>query len=59
MIDPKALSKEALYGSLDPTTLEWTDGVFTARSSRKTFPPDTHSRESIMNAHRCMSHTQL
>ena len=30
VIDPKALSKEALYGSLDPTTLEWTDGVFTA-----------------------------
>ena len=24
VIDPKALSKEALYGSLDPTTLEWT-----------------------------------
>lgn len=21
--------KESLYGSLDPTTLEWTDGVFT------------------------------
>lgn len=21
--------KEALYGSLDPTTLEWTDGIFT------------------------------
>jgi dynein cytoplasmic 1 heavy chain len=28
-IDPKALSKEELYGTLDPTTLEWTDGVFT------------------------------
>lgn len=23
------LGKEALYGSLDPTTLEWTDGIFT------------------------------
>ena len=24
IIDPKAISKKALYGSLDPTTLEWT-----------------------------------
>eukprot|EP01054_Gregarina_sp_Poly1_P003174 Gregarina_sp_Poly_1__3173@NODE_18_length_21885_cov_39_980383_g16_i0_p1_GENE_NODE_18_length_21885_cov_39_980383_g16_i0NODE_18_length_21885_cov_39_980383_g16_i0_p1_ORF_typecomplete_len4767_score865_14AAA_6/PF12774_7/1_5e149AAA_6/PF12774_7/8_3e02AAA_6/PF12774_7/9_7DHC_N2/PF08393_13/4_2e02DHC_N2/PF08393_13/9_6e02DHC_N2/PF08393_13/4_6e02DHC_N2/PF08393_13/2_6e02DHC_N2/PF08393_13/1_9e118AAA_8/PF12780_7/2_6e03AAA_8/PF12780_7/5_6e02AAA_8/PF12780_7/7_5AAA_8/PF12780_7/2_2e91DHC_N1/PF08385_12/1_1e85DHC_N1/P len=30
IIDPKALSKEQLYGKLDATTLEWTDGVFTA-----------------------------
>ncbi|CCI40158.1 unnamed protein product [Albugo candida] len=30
VIDPKALSKEHLYGSLDNTTLEWTDGVFTS-----------------------------
>ncbi|ETO34480.1 hypothetical protein RFI_02614, partial [Reticulomyxa filosa] len=29
-IDPKAINKEQLYGILDPTTLEWTDGVFTA-----------------------------
>lgn len=29
-IDPKAMNKEALYGSLDGTTLEWTDGVFTS-----------------------------
>jgi dynein heavy chain 1, cytosolic len=29
VIDPKAISKERLYGSLDGTTLEWTDGVFT------------------------------
>ncbi|KAI9911312.1 hypothetical protein PsorP6_009030 [Peronosclerospora sorghi] len=29
IIDPKALSKEHLYGVLDSTTLEWTDGVFT------------------------------
>ncbi len=29
-IDPKAIAKEQLYGILDPTTLEWTDGVFTA-----------------------------
>ncbi|KNC81233.1 hypothetical protein SARC_06434, partial [Sphaeroforma arctica JP610] len=29
VIDPKAISKEALYGSLDSTTREWTDGLFT------------------------------
>mmetsp|Transcript_12145 Transcript_12145/g.29873 ORF Transcript_12145/g.29873 Transcript_12145/m.29873 type:complete len:4768 (-) Transcript_12145:256-14559(-) len=29
IIDPKALSKDELYGTLDPTTLEWTNGVFT------------------------------
>ncbi|CAM9128550.1 unnamed protein product [Discosporangium mesarthrocarpum] len=29
VIDPKAIGKEALYGHLDPTTLEWTDGIFT------------------------------
>ncbi|OAQ30330.1 dynein heavy chain [Linnemannia elongata AG-77] len=29
VIDPKAMSKEALYGVLDPTTREWTDGLFT------------------------------
>lgn len=27
MIDPKAVEKEALYGVLDGTTLEWTDGM--------------------------------
>lgn len=29
VIDPKAMSKEALYGTLDPNTREWTDGLFT------------------------------
>ncbi|RHY29832.1 hypothetical protein DYB32_004823 [Aphanomyces invadans] len=29
VIDPKALSKEQLYGTLDNTTLEWSDGIFT------------------------------
>ncbi|KNC98573.1 uncharacterized protein SPPG_06258 [Spizellomyces punctatus DAOM BR117] len=29
VIDPKAMSKEALYGHMDPTTREWTDGLFT------------------------------
>ena len=29
LIDPKAITKDDLYGRLDSTTLEWTDGVFT------------------------------
>jgi len=29
VVDPKAISKDELYGKLDNTTLEWTDGVFT------------------------------
>jgi dynein heavy chain 1 len=29
VIDPKAINKDELYGKLDSTTLEWTDGVFT------------------------------
>lgn len=29
IVDPKAISKDELYGKLDNTTLEWTDGVFT------------------------------
>ncbi|KAI8810266.1 dynein heavy chain [Cladochytrium replicatum] len=29
VIDPKAMSKESLYGAMDPTTREWTDGLFT------------------------------
>ncbi|KAH8681293.1 dynein heavy chain, N-terminal region 1-domain-containing protein [Xylariales sp. PMI_506] len=29
IIDSKVMSKEALYGNLDPTTREWTDGLFT------------------------------
>jgi dynein heavy chain 1 len=29
VIDPKSISKEHLYGVLDNTTLEWTDGIFT------------------------------
>ena len=33
-IDPKAVSKERLYGSLDGTTLEWTDGIFTSALRR-------------------------
>lgn len=29
VIEPKSMSKTELYGRLDSTTLEWTDGVFT------------------------------
>ncbi|KZP00669.1 dynein heavy chain protein 1 [Calocera viscosa TUFC12733] len=29
VIDPKAIHKDALYGTLDATTREWTDGLFT------------------------------
>jgi hypothetical protein len=29
LLDAKAITKEELYGSLDATTLEWTDGIFT------------------------------
>jgi dynein heavy chain 1 len=29
VIDPKAISKDELYGNLDSTTREWTDGIFT------------------------------
>lgn len=34
LIDAKVMSKEALFGSLDPTTREWTDGLFTATLRR-------------------------
>ncbi|KAI9886106.1 MAG: Dynein heavy chain, cytoplasmic [Watsoniomyces obsoletus] len=30
IIDSKVMSKEALYGTLDSTTREWTDGLFTS-----------------------------
>jgi dynein heavy chain 1 len=30
VIDPKAISKDALYGTLDSTTREWNDGLFTS-----------------------------
>jgi dynein heavy chain 1 len=29
IIDPKAIKKDDLYGVLDNTTMEWTDGIFT------------------------------
>lgn len=30
LIEPKAISKDSLYGTLDVTTREWTDGLFTS-----------------------------
>jgi len=30
VIDPKAITKDELYGKLDNTTMEWTDGIFTS-----------------------------
>ncbi|EPZ30806.1 hypothetical protein ROZALSC1DRAFT_31670 [Rozella allomycis CSF55] len=35
VIDPKSVSKEELYGTLDQTTREWTDGLFTGILRRK------------------------
>ncbi|KAH3764595.1 cytoplasmic dynein heavy chain [Pelomyxa schiedti] len=29
LLDPKAIIKDHLFGSMDPTTREWTDGIFT------------------------------
>lgn len=29
IIDPKAITKDELYGKLDDTTMDWTDGIFT------------------------------
>lgn len=37
IIDPKAVDKEALYGVLDGTTLEWTDGKLTKSSESQPF----------------------
>lgn len=30
VIDAKAMSKDDLYGVMDPNTREWTDGLFTS-----------------------------
>jgi dynein heavy chain 1 len=30
VLDPKAITKDELFGTLDPTTREWEDGLFTA-----------------------------
>jgi dynein heavy chain 1 len=43
IIDPKAINKDELYGKLDSTTAEWTDGVFT-QTLRKVI--DNHRGES-------------
>eukprot|EP01035_Chromulina_nebulosa_P017680 gene17680-23270_t len=49
IIDPKAITKEKLYGSLDQNTLEWTDGVFTKilrKLSDTTADRNTHKSRS-------------
>ena len=38
VIDPKSIKKEKLFGSLDPNTLEWTDGIFTKILRKLTDP---------------------
>eukprot|EP01129_Flabellula_baltica_P006002 TRINITY_DN2210_c0_g1_i2.p1 TRINITY_DN2210_c0_g1~~TRINITY_DN2210_c0_g1_i2.p1 ORF type:complete len:4545 (+),score=1094.61 TRINITY_DN2210_c0_g1_i2:1851-13637(+) len=43
IIDPKAITKEELFGSLELTTREWTDGLFT-HTLRKII--DNHRNES-------------
>lgn len=43
LIDPKAINKDELYGRLDSTTAEWTDGVFTLTLRRVI---DNHRGES-------------
>ena len=43
LIDPKAINKDELYGRLDSTTAEWTDGVFTQTLRRVI---DNHRGES-------------
>lgn len=37
VIDPKSISKESLYGYLDPNTREWTDGLFTHTLRKQVF----------------------
>lgn len=37
ILDAKSVPKEQLYGRLDPTTLEWTDGKFFSISSLYNF----------------------
>jgi len=44
VIDPKAMQKDDLYGVLDNTTREWTDGLFTSILRRIT--DDTRGESS-------------
>ena len=47
IIDPKAISKDHLYGTLDPNTREWTDGLFThiLRKYEQSYARYTHPQE--------------
>ena len=50
VIDSKVMSKEALYGSLDSTTREWTDGLFTSilRKVADNLRGESHKRHWII-----------
>ncbi|WFD21602.1 hypothetical protein MEQU1_000257 [Malassezia equina] len=48
VIEPKVLTKDALYGHLDPTTREWTDGLFTHTLRRTLEPRERTKRHWIV-----------
>lgn len=48
VIEPKVLTKDALYGHLDPTTREWTDGLFTHILRRALEPREREKRHWIV-----------
>ncbi|VDN96525.1 unnamed protein product [Rodentolepis nana] len=50
VIDPKSISKDSLYGYLDPNTREWTDGLFThtLRKIIDSIRGESHKRQWII-----------
>lgn len=46
VIDPKAVTKNKLFGHLDPNTLEWTDGIFTKLLRKISDPSNVRSGSS-------------
>ena len=50
VLDPKAINKEELYGKLDDTTMEWTDGIFTniLRKINENARGESHKRHWII-----------
>ena len=50
IIDPKAITKDELYGHLDDTTMEWTDGIFTQtlRKINENARGESHKRHWIV-----------
>jgi dynein heavy chain 1, cytosolic len=46
VIEPKTIKKELLYGTLDPNTLEWSDGIFT-KTLRKLSDAQADSRSAM------------